>query len=198
MSPKREKIIQTGETLFIKHGMRRVSVEEICRQAGVSKPTFYKHFKNKEALARHIDEVWIAEALQGIDQIEEAEMAFPQKMKKILAIKQELSARPGPEFLQDLIDLDIDLSHAFERVMRFFVISQQNGDIREDIRPQFFMAAFNALNSMQYDPKIRALYDHPQTLAGDIFRLFYYGALSPGHRQAGLPESGAGLNPKDG
>ena len=191
MSQKREQIIQTGEILFIKHGMRRVTVEEICRQAGISKPTFYKYFENKEALARHIDELWIEDALQRIDEIEEAETPFPHKMKQILAIKQELSARPGPEFMQDLIDLDIDISHVFERVMRYFVMSQQNGDIRADIRPQFLLAAFNILNNMQYDPRIRALYQDAEKLAGDVFKLFYYGALSAGHREAGLPEGDA-------
>ena len=61
MSQKREQLLQTGEALFVKHGMRRVTVEEICRQAGVSKPTFYRYFENKAALARRIDERWIEE-----------------------------------------------------------------------------------------------------------------------------------------
>ena len=63
MSQKRDQLLQTGEALFIKHGMRRVTVEEICRQAGVSKPTFYKYFQNKAALARAIDALWIDESL---------------------------------------------------------------------------------------------------------------------------------------
>ena len=191
MSRKRDQLIQTGEALFVKHGMRRVTVEEICRQAGVSKPTFYKYFENKAALARRIDELWIEEALQRIDVIEDSEVPFPEKMKQILAIKQKLAARPGPEFLEDLIHLDIDLSHALRRVMRFLVKGQQQGDIRADVRPEFLMAAFNVLNSMQHDPRIRDLYEDAETLAGDVFKLFHYGALSADHREAGLPETEA-------
>jgi AcrR family transcriptional regulator len=192
MSRKREQLIQTGEALFVKHGMRRVTVEEICRQAGVSKPTFYKYFENKAALARRIDELWIEEALQRIDGIHKAELPFPEKMKQILAIKQELAARPGPEFLEDLIHLDIDLSHAFRRVMHFLIEGQQQGDIRADVRPEFLMAAFDILNSLQHDPRIRDLYEDAEALAGDVFKLFYYGALSADHREAGLPETDAG------
>ena len=187
MSQKRDQLLQTGEALFIKHGMRRVTVEEICRQAGVSKPTFYKYFQNKAALARAIDALWIDEALLKIDQIEISEVPFPVKMEQILVIKQELAARPGPEFLEDLIQLDIDLSHAFRRVMRYLTQSQQQGDIRDDVRPELLMAAFDHLNSIQYDPRIRALYGDAETLAGDVFKLFYYGALSARHREAGLP-----------
>ncbi len=189
MSQKRDQLIQTGEALFIKYGMNRVTVEEICREANVSKPTFYKYFKNKEDLARQIDEIWVEEALRKVEEIEEAEMAFPEKMKQILEVKQEITAKPGPEFLEDLMALDIDLSYAFQRVMHFFIKSQQEGDLRADFRPEFLLAAFTFLNNMQYDPKIRALYDDAETLAGDIFKLFYYGALSPEHREIGLTQT---------
>jgi AcrR family transcriptional regulator len=189
MSRKRDQLIQTGEALFVKHGMRRVTVEEICRQAGVSKPTFYKYFENKAALARQIVELWIDEILQQIDRIEAAETSFPEKLKQILVLKQALSVRPGPEFLEDLIPLEIDLSYGLQQVMRFLVEGQQDGDIRADIRPEVLMAAFNLLNSMQHNPKIRSLYEDAETLAGDVFKLFHYGALSAKHREARLPET---------
>lgn len=197
MSRKRDQLIQTGETLFVKHGMRRVTVEEICRKAGVSKPTFYKYFENKAALARRIDELWIEGALQRIDGIEAADAPFPEKLKQILEIKRQLAARPGPEFLDDLIALDIDLSHAFRRVMSFLVRAQQQGDIRADVRPELLMAAFEALNSLQHDPRIRKLYGDAETLAGDVFKLFHYGALSADHREAGSSDTGAGSMPED-
>jgi AcrR family transcriptional regulator len=197
MTQKRDQIIKAGEALFVKHGMRRVTVEEICRQAAVSKPTFYKYFENKAALARRIVELWIEEALQRIDEIEEAEVPFPEKMAQILVVKQALSARPGPEFLGDLIPLDIDLSHALQRVMRFLVRGQEQGDIRADVRPEVLMTAFNLLNSMQHDPAIRGLYEDAETLAGDVFKLFHYGALSADHREAGLPKAGAGATAED-
>jgi hypothetical protein len=76
--------------------------------------------------------------------------------------------------------------------MRFLVKGQQNGDIRADVRPEFLMAAFNILNSIQYDPRIRNLYEDAETLAGDVFKLFNYGALSTDHREAGLPETDTG------
>jgi AcrR family transcriptional regulator len=186
MSQKRDQLLQTGEALFVKYGMRRVTVEEICRQAGVSKPTFYKYFENKEALARRIDELWIEEALERIGDIEKADAPFPEQMRQILAIKKELAARPGPDFLEDLLQLDIDLSYALGRVMRFLIQAQQQGDIRPDIRPEVLMAAYDLLNSMQYDPRIRGLYGDAETLAGDVFKLFYYGALSADHRESGL------------
>jgi AcrR family transcriptional regulator len=196
VSQKRGQLLKTGETLFVKHGMRRVTVKEICNQANVSKPTFYKFFENKEALARQIVLRWIDEVMELIDEIEESDVPFPEKLKEILAIKQELSARPGPEFYQDLIPLDIDLSYALQRVMRFLMNSQQGGDIRADIRPEVLMASFNLINSMQHDDRILSLYDNVEDLAADVFKLFHYGVLSAKHREQGLPEPGEGSIPQ--
>ena len=49
-----QAIIDTAKTLFMKHGMRRITVEEICREASVSKMTFYRLFTNKEDVAEII------------------------------------------------------------------------------------------------------------------------------------------------
>ena len=38
--------------------------------------------------------------------------------------------------------------------------------------------------------EIRDLYEDAETLAGDVFKLFYYGALSADHRADGLGETG--------
>jgi AcrR family transcriptional regulator len=190
VSKKRDQIIITGESLFVKHGMRRVTVTEICGQANVSKPTFYKYFENKDALARQIVELWISEALERIDAIDKSDLPFPERLKQILAIKQELSSRPGPEFFEDLIPLDMDFSFALQRAMRFLIEGQQNGDIRADIRPGVLMASFNLLNSMQHDQRIRSFYDDAESLAADVFKLFYFGAVSTRHRENGLPAAG--------
>jgi len=40
---KYNQIIDTSKKLFWKYGIKRVTIEEICREAGVSKMTFYKH-----------------------------------------------------------------------------------------------------------------------------------------------------------
>ena len=47
---KYQDILKTAHDLFWKFGIRRVTIEEICREANVSKMTFYKYFRNKEAI----------------------------------------------------------------------------------------------------------------------------------------------------
>ena len=53
-NPKRIQILSTGKELFWKFGFKRVTIEEISKEAGVSKMTFYKYFPNKIELAKNI------------------------------------------------------------------------------------------------------------------------------------------------
>ena len=43
----RERFFETAEPLFERHGFRKTTVQDICRAAGFSKPTFYNLFKDK-------------------------------------------------------------------------------------------------------------------------------------------------------
>jgi TetR/AcrR family transcriptional repressor of mexJK operon len=46
----REKILEVSWQLFQQKGYRGVSVDEICMQSGITKPTLYYYFHNKEEL----------------------------------------------------------------------------------------------------------------------------------------------------
>ncbi|RJP27133.1 MAG: TetR/AcrR family transcriptional regulator [Actinobacteria bacterium] len=46
----RQEIFETAIELFDKKGYERVSINDICRQAGVSTGAFYHHFKSKDQI----------------------------------------------------------------------------------------------------------------------------------------------------
>ncbi|MDD5185790.1 MAG: TetR/AcrR family transcriptional regulator, partial [Paludibacter sp.] len=47
---KKEQIEQIATELFWKHGFKKVTIDEICKKANVSRKTFYTFFENKTAL----------------------------------------------------------------------------------------------------------------------------------------------------
>lgn len=49
-----EIITQAAIELFVEHGTRSTSIAQICARADVSKPTFYRCFKDKEALVSRL------------------------------------------------------------------------------------------------------------------------------------------------
>ncbi|WP_054659932.1 TetR/AcrR family transcriptional regulator [Secundilactobacillus kimchicus] len=47
-----KKILDVATRRFMHHGVKATSIAEIAKMAGVSQVTLYKHYKNKETLAR--------------------------------------------------------------------------------------------------------------------------------------------------
>ncbi|MBN1190530.1 MAG: TetR/AcrR family transcriptional regulator [Dehalococcoidales bacterium] len=52
----RRNLIQKGRAYFIKYGIRKTSVDELAKAAGIAKGSFYKFFDSKEALFMAIHE----------------------------------------------------------------------------------------------------------------------------------------------
>ena len=66
---KREQIIEGAVKVFGEYGLRKTTVEDIVREAGVARATVYKYFDTKEEI---FDAVFEREAEQMIAAIEEA------------------------------------------------------------------------------------------------------------------------------
>ena len=47
---QRKNIIKTAGEMFFRLGIRSVSIDDICRELGMSKKTFYVYFESKDAL----------------------------------------------------------------------------------------------------------------------------------------------------
>lgn len=59
----RTKILESAIKLFSIHGYNKASVDDICKEAGISKGAFYHHFKSKQELFLALLDGW----LQAID-----------------------------------------------------------------------------------------------------------------------------------
>lgn len=54
MTDLKIKIVKTSSRLFFKNGLRKVSIDEICKELHISKKTFYSQYKSKEDLVRDV------------------------------------------------------------------------------------------------------------------------------------------------
>ncbi|QTG81204.1 TetR/AcrR family transcriptional regulator [Arthrobacter crystallopoietes] len=83
LDPK-ERILAAAYELFSRRGIRDVGVDELIRESGVAKATFYRHFPSKDDLAlaflERRDQVWttgyvVAEAMHRGDTAEQRLLA---------------------------------------------------------------------------------------------------------------------------
>ena len=79
----RSKIIETAIKLFSTRGFNAASVDDICKDAGISKGAFYHHFESKQALFLALLDGW----LQTIDNAIEAskDLTVPETFMQMTA-----------------------------------------------------------------------------------------------------------------
>lgn len=66
---KEDQILATARELFAKYGYKRVSMDEIARDANVVKSTIYQHFKDKDELLEFIINETISEMQKMVEKI---------------------------------------------------------------------------------------------------------------------------------
>lgn len=187
-NPKLQQIYSTARSLFWKFGLKRVSVEEICREAGVSKMTFYKHFKNKSELFIAVYNKVAEEALGKYHQIMNQNIPFTDKVKQTIQLKMEQTNEVSRELLDDLFkNGDTEIINYFvlkrnetiQMILNDYIKAQKNGDIRQDINPKFILYFLNHMFDMAADEKLIALYENTQDLIMELTSFFFYGIIPP-------------------
>src|ERR1035437_3109283 len=87
------QILSAAEDLFQRFGFKRITIEEICTKANVSKMTFYKYFPNKNELIKHLMSSWLTQVEKTINEFEGMEVDFTEKIKILLRLKEESTVK---------------------------------------------------------------------------------------------------------
>lgn len=183
---KRKQLIQTAKELFFKYGIKRVTVEEICKEANVSKMTFYKHFKNKNELVR----TWLTEmtdeALERYNTLMQQDIPFEEKVRETIKMKLEGSDQMSQEFFSDYIpQADPELRDFIHQRMHEtmgllindYAKAQKRGEIRQDMKIEFILWYLNKMLDLMEDEALQKMYDSPQDLIMEMVNFFFYGIM---------------------
>jgi AcrR family transcriptional regulator len=182
-SQKIKPLIETAQDLFYKYGIKRVSVEEICKKANVSKMTFYKYFPNKTELLRHVWEGWIDEGCRALDEIDAQDIPLPDKIQKMFEWKSDFLAKISEVLIEDIQNLDLGYEKSINRFLEFIMDAQKRGEIRADIRPEFLMTVLDKLYELGKDKKLRSLYPNVIVFHREIKNFFWYGVIADGNKE---------------
>ncbi len=185
--PKRDRLLETARSLFYKHGIRRVTVEEICRTAGVSKVTFYKYFENKIDLAKALIVSLVAEKVRSFEGIMRLDLPYPEKMEKLVAMRLADAEDVSREFLQELYQsanpeirdlLQRKTAEVIDVAIKHYTQAQRDGYIRPDIKPEFLMWLLNHMIDMVGDESLVRLYGSTRELTAELINFFLYGIIN--------------------
>lgn len=181
---KYQDIFDTAKDLFWKYGIKRVTIEEVCKEAGVSKMTFYKFFPNKIELAKVILKIVIGNSLEKFEQVVNGDLDFNDKVKEMFLIKLESTKDISVEFISDIYkiqdaNLHLIINEQRKKSLKLFVDflndSKKNGLIREDLKIEFILYYFEQMTHMMDNKDLVANYDNPQDLIMESMRFLFYG-----------------------
>lgn len=184
---KYNQILSSARGLFWKHGLKRVTVEEISKHAGVSKMTFYKFFPNKVELAKAVYNQVADEGIEVFKEIMNNEnTSAPEKMEQMLLIKMEGTNDISREFLADFYsNPELGLSKwveeksiaVWKEMIGVFKNGQEKGWFRRDFKPEVFLLMINKFTELITDENIMRLYETPQQAVMEFTRFFTYGIM---------------------
>jgi AcrR family transcriptional regulator len=183
---KFQQIVATAKTLFYKFGIRRVTIEEICREANVSKMTFYKHFSNKVELVKFLIKKMTNESMAAYRKIMDQPISFSEKVKQSVQLKMEGTENLSQEFFLDIHrDANPEILQLFDEIaqknineiINDYVEAQKKGEIRSDIKPEFIHFFLNHMFTLAEDENLSRLYESPQAIIMELTNFFFYGIL---------------------
>lgn len=177
-SKKREQIVRTAESLFSRFGVKRVTVEEVCREAGVSKMTFYKYFPNKVELVLSIRDEWVEEGFRKFDEINAKNIPFPEKIDLMTRWKVEFASRVNAEFIRELASTDDIIEQVKRRYLNNITDAQKKGEIRSDIDPEFLWLVVEKINELVKEESWKSVFSELSQYHQQLRTLLWYGLLT--------------------
>ena len=94
---KREQVIEAARKLFHRFGFKKVSMDEIAREAGVTKKTIYMYFGSKEELLKYFIQEEISNMEKIVEKVEAQNLDFFETVNQ--AIYEILQYRKHQDFL---------------------------------------------------------------------------------------------------
>jgi AcrR family transcriptional regulator len=126
---KRMRIVEAATEMFIQHGYRKASVEQIARRAGVAKGTVYLYFNTKAELLVYAIAVEKKTYIEALKPILDAQLPAKERLRQYLRTAVTLLARMpltsrlmggDREILAVFDDLDADVHASHEALQLDF------------------------------------------------------------------------------
>ena len=187
-SDVRKKILKGAESLFMKYGVRSISMDDIARHLSVSKKTLYQHFEDKEDIVTVTSQSHIEMMSQQVEEIRlSSKNAIDELSKLSMCLKQNVE-EINPSMLFDLkkyhpkawaVWLDHKNKFVRDSVIRNLKQGIEEGYFRPEINMQVIATVRLELVQIPFDEEIFPPSQFNVTeVQLQIFDHFVYGLLT--------------------
>ncbi|MEM9478294.1 MAG: TetR/AcrR family transcriptional regulator [Verrucomicrobiota bacterium] len=83
---RQSQILEAAGKLILHHGYQKVTFADIAKELGVSRPTVYQAFPNKEEIYKALVHKYQTEALERVDAVVGEDLPVEKKLLKVIGI----------------------------------------------------------------------------------------------------------------
>ena len=183
---KKEQIEQKALELFWKHGFKKVSIDEICKKSTVSRKTFYTFYGNKNALIMYLYTKMVNEAYVKYEEINKSDLAFSEKLEKLLNQKLESTKNLSMEFIADLYNPDAGelvtffngiINQSMKFMRDFLSDAQKKGDINSDLSLDYIMFMMQKAIDLCGTQELMSMFPDANSLTRQVTQSIIYGIM---------------------
>jgi len=159
----KQKIADAANELFMKYGIRSISMDDIARHLGISKKTIYQHFSDKEDIVTLVTQAHMEKSWLEFDEIRESATNAIDELAKISICLKKNMEEINPSLLFDLqkyhpkawsVWLDYKTRCIMESVQRNLKQGITEGYYRPEINVEIISIMRMALIEIAFDDKI--------------------------------------------
>lgn len=187
-NPKLIKLLDAASMLFIKYGFKKVTIEEICKKANVSKMTFYKYFPNKTAIAKAMLEELFDHQMDTMKKIMTLDIPIPEKIQTMVQTKISDIQKYGFgfNFIKEVLgDMDPELTEFIEeknqwfqnQIKKLILEEQKKGTISRDINVDFVIHIIFRIRESFKDETIIKMFPDVTAMIKEMYKVLFYGIM---------------------
>lgn len=161
MNETKEKILTGAKKLFLRLGLRNVTLDDICRELGISKKTLYLHFEDKNDLVRQIFEQLLQHKEREINEIIQERNLDPiSQFTAILNCSTPELRSIHPATIHELRKYHPDAWKVFDHHKNEFILETTRANIEFGIKEGVYRSDINPeIIARIYQNTIEALTD---------------------------------------
>ncbi len=195
----RERIQRAALELFRVQGVKKTTLAEIARRAGVSPVTIYNHFASKDGLVKEMFKDVVEGTVATMQSILDGDGAFPEKLESLIFAKLEMLRHHGDIVAQAISLPDPDMRELIEysvsqithALMRLLEEGRLQGYIHPGISDRSVMLYIEMFRDFAINhDHLTGKPEHDVRLTQELSTLFFYGIM--GNRHIEVPQDGEG------
>lgn len=139
----KDKILKGSEELFMKYGVRSISMDDIARHLSVSKKTLYQHFVDKDELVTMMSKAFLEKDKRQYEAITAISKNAVDELSKISILLKQDMEELNPSLLFDLQKFHPKAWNLWQEFKEKFIQESMVRNLKQGIEEGYFRPEIN-------------------------------------------------------